>query len=126
MFEFTTESGGVKAAIEKMPRDELFSVDGVPYTIPTKFPPIVAIMYGRMVREQGNDAMVAWALDIALGPVGMNAFLSVSPSEEDIVKVVAIILARIQGLAAVIPGPGSADGPKAPARKRAPRKNAAG
>lgn len=126
MLEFTSTPGGIKAAVEEMPRDELFSVDGVPYTIPTEFPPIVALEYGRMQLQHGSDATVAWALDLALGDAGHRAFLSVSPSREDVTKVVAIILARIQGLAAAVPDSGSADGPKARPTSVKPRARKAG
>lgn len=120
MFEFTTRPGGVAGQLLDSPRDELFSVDGKSYTIPVEFPPTVALAYASILMQYGEEPVVAWSMELALGKEGFSALTNLTDvSKEDFTKLVAIVIGRIQGLAMVIPGPGSADGPKArTARKR--------
>lgn len=117
MFEFTSRPGGIAGQLLDAPRDELFSVDGKVYTIPIEFPPTVALAYASVKLQYGEEAVVAWSMQVALGDEGLSVLTNLGVSKEDFTKLVAIVVGRIQGLAMVIPGPGSATGPKARTRK---------
>jgi hypothetical protein len=125
MFEFTARPGGIAGILADSPRDELFRVDGKIYTIPVDFPPTVALAYASIKLQYGEEAVVAWAMQIALGDEGLSVLTNLGVSREDFTKLVAIIVGRIQGLAMVIPGPGSATGPKARTRKPPAKRGAA-
>lgn len=126
MFEFTSRPGGIAGQLLDAPRDELFSVDGKAYTIPVEFPPTVALAYASVKLQYGEEAVVAWAMQIALGDEGLSVLTNLGVPKEDFTKLVAIVVGRIQGLAMVIPGPGSATGPKVRTARKAPVKRSNG
>jgi hypothetical protein len=124
MFQFNARTGGLAGRMLDLPREELFSVKGKSYTIPVDFPPTCAVGYATVQRRYGDDAALSWVLELALGIDGLEALTASDVTPEDLTKISAIIIGRVTGLAMAIPGPGSADGPKARTtpKKAAPRR----
>jgi hypothetical protein len=100
-FSSTTEAAPVR-------REELFSLDGVVYTIPVKFDTTDSLGYVEALRKYGTDVAVSWALELALGPDGYQTLLSVphgTISDDQFAVLVNIVTNRILGKEVHIPGP---------------------
>lgn len=85
-----------KAAPEE--RQTLFYYAGAGVTIPKKFNLVDALNYAHMIRTQGPNAAIDWAMERALGAVGYGILRS-SPgiTEEQAERCMAIIIGRIEG-----------------------------
>ena len=59
-------------------RIPLFSIDGTAYTIPARFDPIMALRALDMARRRGEEIMLSWLLEEALGEEGYQALLGCS------------------------------------------------
>lgn len=127
MFNYTKRVGGIAGLLLDSPRDELFNVTEVvdgkretkSFTIPVDFPPVCGVTYAMIRRNAGEETAVAWALELAMGREGFSAMSDIDIPREDFVKIIAVIVGRIQGLAMEVPG---ADAPKALSKPTAPRK----
>lgn len=89
-------------------REPLFALDGVTYTIPTRFTPSEMLMYAHATRHYGPDQAVSWALEIALGADGYTTLMNVPPGtipDEDFGKIIGVVTQRMVGLEAQVPGP---------------------
>lgn len=87
------------------PREELFSVGDNKYTLPVKCPLSLAMGYATVNRQFGSEMATSWALEMALGEAGLNALLNSDPSDSDLVKIISVVLGRIQGIAVPVPDP---------------------
>jgi hypothetical protein len=128
MLEFTTKPDPAK--VPKVPREELFKIDGSAYTIPERFRPLEMARFAHLVDTMGNDAAAMWGLQQALGDEGYLAFLNLPPdavSEGDFRKVLGVVVKRLSGLTAELPKDGDSPGPESdtgskPSARRAPAK----
>jgi hypothetical protein len=122
MLEFTSPDLEDAAAV---PREELFSLDGVTHTIPMHFPASVALQYMDAMRKYGPDAAVSWALELALTTEGYTALLGAGTAipQKGFDQIVTVITSRIMGKAVVVPGPKAPANPlvKASSRKQSSR-----
>jgi len=101
MIEFTSDTPE-----PDRPREELFSIDGKPATIPTTFEPIEMARYAHMIEQFGGDQAAVWALRYALGDEMYLAFINLPPhavSREQYAQVVGVITGRLVGLDVMVP-----------------------
>lgn len=129
MLTFTTNTDD-DAPVERE-REELFSLNGVVYTIPTKAHPSEMHAYLFTRRNEGADAAVSFAWQSFVDYGGYAALVNAGPvvSEEDWERLTAVILGRLVGRDVTVPGP-KAEAPleepapeSAPASKPAPRRS---
>lgn len=79
-------------------REELFSIDGVPYTIPVQFPAGLGLQYTRVAILQGRDVALCWALEAALGVAGYEALMGYQQLKpEHLEQICTVVLERIAG-----------------------------
>lgn len=118
MFQLSSNPRGLAGILDSIPREALFSLtdkvtdpetgettDKVSeYTVPVEFPPTAAMLYANVLANSGAEYATTWAMQIALGVDGFNALCGADVSREDFVKIVAIVVGKIQGLAVSIPG----------------------
>lgn len=116
MIEFTTKTEkGLPPALRggQLPREPLYSVDGVEYSIPREFLPLQMAKYAHLVDSLGSDSAALWALREAVGDNGYFALLNLPPeqvSKDDLANVIAVVTGRMTGLSVEVPkGPGEAD-----------------
>lgn len=103
MIEFTSDTPA-----PDRPREELFSIDGKPATIPREFEPIEMARYAHMIEQFGGDQAAVWAMRYALGDEMYLAFINLPPhavSKEQYAQVVGVITGRLVGLDVLVPGP---------------------
>lgn len=120
MFQLTSRPGGLQGILKDAPREALFSVtDKDPktgedvtteYTVPVEFPPTAAMLYANVLGNAGAEQATTWAMQLALGMDGFAALCSVDVPREDFVRMVAVVIGKIQGL--TISAEGASD-PKA-------------
>lgn len=118
MFELTSRPGGLAGILKDGPREALFSIDGTEYTIPVEFPPTAAMLYTNVQATGGDEQATTWAMQLALGVEGFAALCSVDIPKEEFVKMLAVVIGKIQGF--TISAPGATD-PKPTAAKRRKR-----
>lgn len=88
-------------------REELFTVDGVAYTIAKTVPASVGLEYIRIKCERDPDAAIMFAMRTALGQKGFDALRAAADvSSDDMQTVMSACTALLIG---------SINGPKAPA-----------
>jgi hypothetical protein len=112
MFELSN-----KAKRETVDREVLFTIDGVPYTIPKRFRPLEMARYAHMVSQEGADQAGVWALQLALGDDGYLALLNLPPEAIDKdtwAGLLGVVIARLVGLDREVPGPKWAEPSAAP------------
>jgi hypothetical protein len=91
-----TVDANAKAAPEE--RETLFYYAGAGVTIPKKFSLVDALNYAHMIRTQGPNAAIDWAMERALGSVGYGILRSAEGvAEEQVERCMAIIIGRIEG-----------------------------
>lgn len=80
------------------PRETLFSIDGIEYTIPKTFGANLGLQFARLTMLRGPDIAVSWALEQALGPVGHAALMGFDDlTPEQLNEVMDVVLKRIAG-----------------------------
>lgn len=92
---------------EPAEREALFSLGGVTYEIPVRFPASSSLQYMDQLRKYGADVAVSWCLEHALDAAGYQALITAG---EEIPlsgfnTIVAVVTARILGKTVVVPGP---------------------
>jgi hypothetical protein len=70
VIELTSETAG---PIEEV---ELFSIDGIVYTMPAKVGTNVSLQYLRMVRTQGQEVALGWLLERVIGEDAYEALMN--------------------------------------------------
>lgn len=60
---------------EEEPRVTLFTIDGQEHTVPESFPPVFALKALDVARKQGEEIMMSWILEEALGAESYAALL---------------------------------------------------
>lgn len=118
MFELTSRPGGLAGILQDGPREVLFSIDDTEYTIPVEFPPTAAMLYANVLGTGGAEYATTWAMQLALGVDGFAALCAVDVPKEEFVKMLAVVIGKIQGF--TISAPGATD-PKPTAAKRRKR-----
>lgn len=63
----------LKSSDEAVEQVELFSIDGVSYTIPNKVRANITLKMMRMIRTDGEMAASAWLVEELVGEEGFNA-----------------------------------------------------
>lgn len=58
---------------EDQPREVLFRIDDVPYTIPVEVPATFSLQAAEYTRQHGEAAVTAWILEKLLGEEGWRA-----------------------------------------------------
>lgn len=133
MFDFTTSA---PSAAQDSPRESLFTVDGVAYSIPVKVDAATAIRFANVVRTRGYDIAAAWAAEELLTEDGFVALLSVQGADDTAyLQCLSAIADRASGGTTGTPDPapasdltsqaqdivdsGAADAPAPKSRKRA-------
>lgn len=81
-----------------VPREVLFTRDGVGYSIPTAFSAAETLRYLDLVAFKGSDVAVAWAMRRALGDVGMVALMDADVDDATMERFVEIVHARLTGI----------------------------
>jgi hypothetical protein len=71
MIEITTAT----EPTEEIPGIEVFSIDGVVYSMPAEVPGNMSLRVMESVRQQGWEATMAWALEEVLGTGAYRALL---------------------------------------------------
>jgi hypothetical protein len=100
VLEFTTPK-----TAKVVQRDELFSLDGISYTIPKRFRAADALGYVTNLRRFGPDVANSIALEFALGEDGYKALVGAGDAitAEDIAVLVHVITSRILGQSVEVP-----------------------
>lgn len=78
--------------------EPLFSIDGTVYTIRREFPASVSLKMLAILRDKGEAAAVAWAMDTALGRTAVKALEECeSLTNSDLKAIVEIVRIKVQG-----------------------------
>jgi hypothetical protein len=86
------------AKAPEVERETLFYYAGVGVTIPKRFSLVDALNYAHVVRIQGLNAAIDWAMERALGTAGYGILRSAEGiTEEQAERCMAIIIGRIEG-----------------------------
>ena len=86
------------AKAPEVERETLFYYAGVGVTIPKKFTLVDALNYAHVIRTQGLNAAIDWAMERALGTAGYGILRSAAGiTEEQAERCMAIIIGRIEG-----------------------------
>jgi len=128
VFELTSRPGGLAGILQDGPREPLFSVTDIDpetgktsvteYTIPVEFPPTAAMLYANIRSAGSDDEVATWALQLSLGMDGFRALCSLDVPREDFVKMLAIVVGKIQGHDISAPGAAAPKRTAAKSRKR--------
>lgn len=89
-------------------REVLLTIDGTPYTIPTRFRPLEMARYAHMVNQDGADIAAVWALQAALGETAYLKLLNLpaaAVSDDTWRSLMAVVTGRLLGLERAVPGP---------------------
>lgn len=79
-------------------REEIFSIDDVPYTAPREVPKSVTLKALRKVREEGEAAATSWIMDEVLGKDAVRALENCKTlREEDLGAVIAVVRGKVFG-----------------------------
>lgn len=99
VFEFASRVESAEQALKDIPRETLFKVNGVAFTIPVRCPATTPLAYATMMRMGASaDECVSWALEFCLGRDGLNALINAEGIEDSQLRtIVAVVLRRVQG-----------------------------
>lgn len=126
MFKLTSRPGGIEGMLRDNPREPLFSLSETTqdpetgkdvttereYTIPVEYPPTVAMLYANVLGTAGAEQATTWAMRLSLGEDGWAALMSADIPRETFVRMVAVVIGKIQGLDVTAAGAAAPD-PKA-------------
>lgn len=129
MFKLTSRPGGLAGILRDGPREALFSLTDTvqdpdtgqdvardtEYTIPVEFPPTAAMLYAQILGTSGADQATTWAMRLSLGDDGWSALCNAPVDKATFVRMVAVVIGKIQGLDVTAAGAADAggDAPKA-------------
>lgn len=92
---FTVDADAEAPAVE---RETLFYYAGAGVTIPKRFSLVDALNYAHVIRTQGLNAAIDWAMEKAMGTAGYGILRSAAGITEDQVeRCMAIVVGRIEG-----------------------------
>lgn len=92
---FTVDADAKAPVVE---RETLFYYAGAGVTIPKRFGLVDALNYAHVMRTQGVNAAIDWAMERALGTAGYGILRSAAGiSEEQAERCMAIVVGRIEG-----------------------------
>lgn len=109
--ELKTLSENLVEQLADIPREDLFTVDGVQVTQPCWVTAGVMLSYNRVRSNQGNDMAVTWALELMLGAEGLNRLIASAVTDEQLDKIITAVIGRIRGATRGEPGKGDSKTP---------------
>jgi len=80
---------------EEVETIELFSIDGVSYTIPNKARVNVGLKYMKLMREQSPTAADAWLLEELVGKEGFEALTGYDDLSAEILEQIVAAAAKV-------------------------------
>jgi hypothetical protein len=84
-----------KKSAEEVEQIELFSIDGVSYTIPNKARVNVGLRYMKIMRDESAEAAQAWLLEEMVGKEGFEALISYDDLTPEILEQIVSAAAKV-------------------------------
>lgn len=80
---------------EEVEQIELFSIDGVSYTIPNKARVNVGLKYMKLMRDQSANAADAWLLEALLGKEAFEALTNYDDLTPEVLEAIVAAAAKV-------------------------------
>ena len=84
-----------KKSAEEVEQIELFSIDGVSYTIPNKARVNVGLRYMKIMRDESAEAAQAWLLEEMVGTEGFEALMGYDDLTPEILEQIVSAAAKV-------------------------------
>lgn len=80
---------------EEVEQIELFSIDGVSYTIPNKARVNVGLRYMKKMRDESGNAADAWLLEELVGKEGFEALMDYNDLTPEVLEAIVQAAAKV-------------------------------